>query len=119
MALGEAAGGTMDVFWSGLTWQSIALNLWVGLYSVSISMVLILWLRDRKPAPSRLMSTVSASTFSTYLIHPLVLVPISFALSYLTFSPLAKFGLVGVLAVTISFAVGIALRRVPGLKAIL
>ncbi len=82
-------------------------------------MALLLWLRDRQHAPSRLMSRVSASTFSTYLIHPLVLVPISFALSYLTFFPLLKFILVGGLAVTISFAVGIALRRIPGLKAIL
>ncbi len=119
LALGKGPDGNLDLFWSGLHWQSIVLNLWVGLYSVSISMALLLWLRDRKQAQSSLMSSVSASTFSTYLIHPLVLVPISFALSYLTFFPLVKFVLAGGLAVAISFAVGIALRRIPGLKAIL
>jgi peptidoglycan/LPS O-acetylase OafA/YrhL len=116
---GGAASGQIDAFFSGLHWQSIALNLWVGLYSVSISMALLLWLRDRRPSRSPLMAAVSASTFSTYLIHPLLLVPISFALSYIVFHPLAKFALVAVLAVTISFAIGIALRRIPGLKAIL
>lgn len=117
--LGGMASGQEDAFWTGLTWQSIALNLWVALYCVSISMVLILWLRDRNQTPSRQMSAITASTFSTYLIHPLVLVPISFALSTVTIYPLAKFGLVAFLAVTGSFAVGIALRRIPGLKAIL
>jgi hypothetical protein len=32
---------------------------------------------------------------------------------------LAKFGLVAVLAVSGSFALGMALRRIPGLKAVL
>jgi glucans biosynthesis protein C len=119
LARGGGAGGSLDVFWSGIHWQSVAINLWAGLYSVSMSLALILWLRDRQQTQSRLMSVVSASTFSTYLIHPLILVPISFALSYLVFCPLAKFILVGSLAVSLSFALGIGLRRIPGLKAIL
>ena len=117
---GGAASGDMDAFWNGLHWQSVALNLWAGLYSVSISMALILWLRDRKQrAPGKRMSSVAGSTFATYLIHPLVLVPLSFPLSYLAFHPLAKFGLVAALVVVISFAAGVALRKIPGLKAIL
>jgi surface polysaccharide O-acyltransferase-like enzyme len=110
----------MDAFFQGgLQWQSIALNLWVGLYAVSMSMTLILWLRGRKQTQSPMMTAVTGSTFSTYLIHPLVLVPVSFALSTVVFHPLAKFGLVAALAVIGSFALGIALRRIPGLKAVL
>jgi glucans biosynthesis protein C len=116
---GGAASGQMDAFWNGLHWQSVALNLWAGLYSVSISMTLILWLRDRKQKTTSRVSPVTASSFATYLIHPLVLVPLSFPLSYLSIHPLVKFGLVAVLAVTISFAAGIALRKIPGFKAVL
>ncbi|HEX9013952.1 MAG TPA: acyltransferase family protein [Anaerolineaceae bacterium] len=117
--LGGAMTGKMDAFWTGLHWQSAAVNLWIALACVSFSMTLILWLRGRSQSQSPLMGAASASTFATYLIHPLVLVPITYALSFWAFHPLAKFALAGALAIAGSFAVGIALRRIPGVKAVL
>ena len=35
----------VETFIGGFTWQSIALNLWIGLTCVSFSLTLILWLR--------------------------------------------------------------------------
>jgi glucan biosynthesis protein C len=118
-ALGGALDGNTDVFFSGLSWQSAATNLWIALACVSISMTLILWLRGRSQRQGQVMKAVSASTFAAYLIHPLVLVPITFGLSFVVFHPLAKWTLVSALAVSGSFAVAIVLRRIPGLKAIL
>ncbi len=117
--LGGATSGQLDNFWTGLHWQSIVVNLWIGLACVSISMTLILWSRSRFQTLSAPLTAISTSTFATYLIHPLVLVPITVGLSFWAIHPMAKFGLASALTIAGSFAAGIALRKIPGLKTIL
>jgi len=117
--LGGATSGGLNYFFSGLYWQCLVMNLWVGLMTVSVSLALILWLRDRKQPQSRLMKIAGANAFTIYLIHPLVLVPITIALSYSTIHPLVKFGAASALTVIACFALATLLRRLPGAKAIL
>jgi peptidoglycan/LPS O-acetylase OafA/YrhL len=117
--LGGAAEGSADVFIGGLYWQSAAFMLWIGLFSVSISMTLILWLRDRKGQTSRLMAFAGTNNYAVYLIHPLILVPVTVAVHVLTIPPLVKFILVLPLVLILCFLAAEGLRRIPGVKAIL
>jgi surface polysaccharide O-acyltransferase-like enzyme len=93
--------------------------IWVGVFSVSISMTLILWLRDRRKPVSRLMAAMSPNSYGVYLIHPLILVPLSVGMSYLAIPPLLKYVIVLPVTVVLCFLVAEGLRRIPGVKAIL
>jgi peptidoglycan/LPS O-acetylase OafA/YrhL len=117
--LGGAASGSTDVFVGGLYWQSAAFMLWVGLFSVSMSMTLILGLRDRQKPRSSLMKFAGPNSYGVYLIHPLILVPLSVAARNIALPPLLKFAIVLPIVVILCFLVADALRRIPGVKSIL
>ena len=112
-------GDQLDVFLTGLRWQALVLNLWVGLACVSYSLTLTLWLRERHNRPGTLQAGLGAGAFTVYIIHSPVLVSVTYALSFVTLHPLVKFGLASVLAVRASFALASVLRKLPALKAIL
>jgi peptidoglycan/LPS O-acetylase OafA/YrhL len=110
---------SIDFFVGGPYWQAAAFMQWIGLFSVSISMTLILWLRDRKKPQSRLMAFAGPNSYGVYLIHPLILVPLSVAFSYVTLDPLLKFVIILPVVVILCFLITAGLRRIPGIKAIL
>jgi glucans biosynthesis protein C len=117
--VGGAADGAGDLFLGGLYWQSAAFMLWIGLFSVSISMALILSLRSRKKPQGRVMAFAAPNSYGVYLIHPLILVPVSVGFSFLPIHPLLKFTIVLPLVVVLTFLVAGALRHIPGVKEIL
>lgn len=116
-AVNMVTGGSMDTFGGGLYWQSAAFMLWVGLFSVSISMLLMLWLRGRKQG--RLAAFAGANNYAVYLIHPLILVPVSVAMTPVALPPLLKFVIVLPVVLVLCFLAAAGLRRIPGLKSIL
>jgi glucan biosynthesis protein C len=117
--LGGAASGDFDSYKTGMHWQSIATCLWIGLSCVADSLVLLIWLRDRHNTPNKALAFGSANTYGAYIIHPAVLVPITYALSGLEIYPLAKFGLASALTLVICLLITEALRRIPGSKSVL
>ncbi len=117
--VGGAAEGSADVFLGGPYWQSAAFMLWIGLFSVSISMTLILWLRDRKKPQSQVMAFAGPNSYGVYLIHPLILVPASVAMSFAPLPPLLKFAIVLPVVIILCFLLSQGLRRIPGVKTIL
>jgi glucans biosynthesis protein C len=117
---GGAADGKFDAFISGFTWQSIALNLWVGLTCVSFTLTLILGLRARQTTtPSPLALGMSGSAFAAYLIHPLVLIAITNSQSGVAIYPLIKWLFAVVVTIPTTFALAYMLRQIPGVKSIL
>jgi hypothetical protein len=82
-------------------------------------MALTLWLRKRVGSNSRLAAFTGPNNFAVYLIHPLILVPITISLSYLAIPSLAKFGLASVASVILCFSIAEVLRRIPGVKKVL
>lgn len=117
--VGMVTGASLDAFVGGLYWQSAAFMLWIGLFSVSISMMLILWLRDRKGPQSRVAAFAGPNSYPVYLIHPLILIPVSVAMTPVALPPLLKYVIVLPVVLLLSFLIAEGLRRIPGLKAIL
>lgn len=117
--VGGGLSGNTDVFMGGWYWQSALFFLWVGLSGVTFSMALTVWLRDRQQPQGRVMAFAGPNTFGVYLIHPLLLVPISVAMTPLAIFPLLKFVLVLAIVIVLSFVVSEGLRRIPGVKAVL
>ena len=116
---GGAAEGGVDAFTGGLHWQAAAFMLWIGLFSVSISMTLILWLRDRKKPASRVMAFAGPNSYAVYLIHPLIQVPLTVAAAAVAAPPLLKYVIVLPVVVVLCFLAAEGLRRIPGVKAVL
>jgi hypothetical protein len=108
---GGAPDGRMGEFMTGLNLRCALFNLWLGLACVSFSVTLILLLRDRVTPHDRLTAFTGPNTFTVYLIHPLILVPITYGLSTLAIPTLAKFGLASALTVVICFLTAEGLRR--------
>lgn len=116
---GGAADDQLNAFMTGLNWRHMVLSLWLGLACISFSMTLTLWARDRLHSDTRLIAFAGPHTFAVYLIHPLVLVPVTLGLSSLVLPGLVKFGIASIITVALCFLVAYVLRRIPGLKAIL
>jgi peptidoglycan/LPS O-acetylase OafA/YrhL len=116
---GGAASGSADSFLGGPYWQSAVFMLWIGLFSVSISMTLNLWLRDRKKPQSKIMSFAGPNSYGVYIIHPLILVPLTVALTPMQIPPLLKFAIMLPVVVVLCFLLSDGLRRIPGVKAVL
>jgi len=116
---GGAADGQIDTFMTGLNWRCASLSLWFGLAAVTFSMALTLWLRKLVQPGNRLAAAAGPNTFAIYLIHPLILVPICYGLSFSGLPASIKFVLASVATVLICYIVSLGLRRIPGVKAVL
>lgn len=116
---GGAVEGSVDVFIGGPYWQSAAFMVWIGLFSVTISMTLILWLRDRKKPQSPLMKFAGPNSYTVYLVHPLILVPITVAMTPVMLDPLLKYVIVLPVVVVLCFIVSDILSHIPGIKKVL
>ncbi|MCL4559130.1 MAG: acyltransferase [Chloroflexi bacterium] len=114
-----APDGNVEILFSGFTWRCAVTSLWMGLACMSFSTTLTLWVRERKSSSNRLASYAGPNTFGVYLIHPLVLIPITLGLSFIAIHPLIKFALASITTVPICYILADGLRRVPGVKTVL
>jgi len=112
-------GGSPESFMGGLNFPAAAFMVWVGLFSVSISMTLILWLRDRKKPRSKVMEFAGHNSYGVYLIHPIILIPVAVLMTPVPLPPLVKYVIVLPLVVVLCFLAADGLRRLPGFKAVL
>ena len=117
--LGGAVDGNLDYFMGGMHWQSAVTSLWFGLGAVAFSMALTLWLRGRVSANDKLAAFAGPNNYAVYLIHPLVLVPVTWFLSRYDMLGLGKFAIATVVTTVLCFAIAPLLRRIPGVKAVL
>jgi glucans biosynthesis protein C len=109
----------IDPFMSGMNWRCALMSLWFGLSCISFSITLTLWIKSIVKSGNRLATFVSPNTFTVYLIHPIILVSISFLLIRYTFHPLLKFVIAASSTIIICYALAEVLRRIPVVKEIL
>ena len=119
LILGGAIDGGLDPFLGGLTWQCAGMCLWFGCACIAFSTTLTLWLRDRILPQNKIAAVAGPNTFAVYLIHPLLLVPICYGLSFIALPAMVKFGLASAFTVVLCYLLAEVLRRLPGVRAIL
>jgi membrane-bound acyltransferase YfiQ involved in biofilm formation len=117
--LGGAASGDISKFVSGWHWQAFAYAVWEQLTGVAMMVGLIVLFRERCNHQNRLLKEAAAGSYATYLIHATVLILFTLAVRSIAIYPLLKFALVSLILVPLCFAVGAALRRLPGARRIL
>jgi surface polysaccharide O-acyltransferase-like enzyme len=61
----------------------------------------------------------AADTYTVYLIHPLVLIPLALGLQALALPPVPKFLVASALAIPLCFILAHLIRAIPGAKRVL
>jgi glucans biosynthesis protein C len=115
---GGAADGKINLFLGGRNIWAFLTSTWLSFTCISFSVSLTLWLRNRTASTSKLAAVVGKTNFGAYFIHPLILVPVTLAISFITLPGLLKFVIATVLTVPLTYILADVLRRIPGLNRI-
>jgi surface polysaccharide O-acyltransferase-like enzyme len=118
-ALSGALEGNTDAVTGGLTWQSFAFSIWEEFICVGITIILLVWFRERFNRQSAIAKAMSDSTFAVYFIHAPVLVLLALRLKALSLYPLLKWVLVSPVAIVLCFVIAYLLKRLPLVRRIL
>ncbi len=100
-------------FNGGLGLPAIVYAFWEPFVAWGIIASLLVVFRDHFNAPSPLWRRFGEQAYGAFIVHAPVVVGFSIALSGWTAPPALKFAVVGSAAITASFALAAALRRLP------
>jgi glucans biosynthesis protein C len=93
---------------------------WESFMCVGLCVGLLVLFREYGGVPSRLLGGLARNAYGAYVVHVLpVVVGLQFALAPISLDPFAKFALVTLAGVTLSFLLAASLRRLPGARAVL
>jgi surface polysaccharide O-acyltransferase-like enzyme len=116
---GAFEGADITILAGGFNWQAFTYALWESVVCVSISIVIIYYFREKLNKQNRFFKTLSDSAYTVYIIHPLIIIPLAYALMAFDLHPLIKFLIVSVIGVSLSFLMGSLIKKIPFLKKIL
>lgn len=113
------AGSDLEAFMGGWTWQSLLLALLEGPIVVCLSLWFVDVFQRRVNRQGPLAIQLGRAAYATFFIHQLVLVGLVLAVRQVSWPPEVEFLSVAVLGVAVSFGLGMALVRLPGISRIL
>lgn len=119
MVAGGATHGLGSRFFSGLFWQQLAYALWETFTCLAMIISLIYLFRRYFNKQNPLMKALSASAFTAYVIHPVFIVAVQFALRSFDWHPILKFTLVSIVGVPVCFFAANMVRQLPGFRVVL
>jgi peptidoglycan/LPS O-acetylase OafA/YrhL len=101
---------------SGLSWAAILYALWEPFVAWGLIAAWLLVFRERVNQPSAFWSWLNRRAYAVYIIHPPVLVGIALLLHGWVAPALVKFGVVGSLAIALTWLLADPLVRLPGVR---
>lgn len=114
-----AISGTLDPLLGGLHWQSLAYSLWEQIFAL-VMVTGMLWLfSTRFDHEGPVTSAAAGATYTVYIIHPIVIIPLTLSMQAIMLSPVPKFLLAAVIAIPLCFLLAILVRSIPGLDRVL
>lgn len=103
----------------GLHWQAVFFAFWEQMAGLMIIFAM-LWIFSRWfNTQGPVAQAMAGDSYTVYIIHPVVLILLSLALTGLAIPSLAKFAVVLPLAICFSFVLAHIIRAVPGVKRVL
>jgi hypothetical protein len=103
----------------GWTWQSLVTSLWEQIVAVGLITNLLRLFGTRRREGGPIMSSAGVSTYTVYIIHPIVLISLALALRDLPVPSLVKFLVTVPIAVILLFASAHYIRQMPVLRHVL
>jgi fucose 4-O-acetylase-like acetyltransferase len=115
----DLSAGDLTPLLGGLHWQALLYSLWEQLTGIMIIIGLLWIFRTHYDHQGSIARSAAADTYTVYIIHPLVLVPLTLSLQALALPPIPKFLLVSALAIPLCFILAHLVRAIPGAKRVL
>ncbi|QHS54313.1 acyltransferase [Mucilaginibacter sp. 14171R-50] len=103
-------------FTGGIHWQSLWYAVWEQLVGFAIISSLLGIGKYRWNKSSAFLSKLSRSTFAVYIFHPLIIISLSVMARNWGIDPAIKLLVVAPTAVVLSFLLGLAIVRIPGVN---
>ena len=110
--IGGAAENDLP-FKGGLNWQALSYVMWEAFVCVAMCIGLIYLFRRYLNRQGRVAKFLSPNAYTAYIIHAQVITATALLLRNVDLYPLLKFGLVVLIAVPLSFALGNLIRKLP------
>ncbi|MBN2307774.1 MAG: acyltransferase family protein [Candidatus Hydrogenedentes bacterium] len=110
---GGALSGDVEPFLGGWHWQSFAYCLWEQITGHAIMVFLLGWARKCLNGQNAVTRELSGAAYATYIFHPPVIVAVAVIATPWAIPPLLKYAGLAPVAVALSFAAGVLIRRLP------
>ena len=101
------------------TWGQILYATWDSLFAVGVIVALLVLFRQKLNRQGTLASVMSQHAYTVYIIHPLVLVGLGYALRWLHAIAIVKFTVIAVLGIPLCWASAYLVRALPHAKRVL
>lgn len=108
-----------DLFMGGFSWQAISYAIWESIMCVLISVVLIKHFYTHKNKKGRIKRLLSDSSYTVYIIHPIILLLISWLFASWDIFPIIKFVVTGFIATLLCFSTAYLIKKIPVVKSVL
>ena len=105
-----------EAFLGGGTWQSLVMALCESALALGAVIGLLVLFRDRAGRQGPVRRFLSAHAYAVYLVHPVVLVGVSYALRGVAAPAAGKFVLLTVLSLPLCWGVAYLVRALPGAR---
>ena len=119
IAAGALEGEFSQDIAGGFTWLSLGYSMWEAFIGVALVISTLIWFRNRLNHQGSFMRKMAGSAYGVYVLHPLIIVPLTLALSGLQMNLNLKFVLFTPVAVILCFLVAFLFRKLPLIKHIL
>ena len=110
---GGALEGNLDPFMGGVHWQSLGFSVWEQFMCLAMVVALLVWFRNKFNQQGPLAKKLSAAAYATYIFHAPLIVLLALALQGIRLDLALKWLLVAPVAVSLSFLIGYAIKRLP------
>lgn len=114
-----ALSGTLDPLLGGLHWQALAYSLWEQIFAVFVVTGMLWLFLTRFDREGPIASAAAGATYTVYIIHPVVIIPLTLSMQKIMLSPVPKFVLAAVIAIPLCFLLAVLIRSVPGVDRVL
>jgi fucose 4-O-acetylase-like acetyltransferase len=103
----------------GWTWPSLVTSLWEQVFAVGLITNLLRRFHATRDTAGAVLSSAAASSYTVYIVHPLLLVALALLLRDVRIPSLVKFALTAPIAVVLLFGSAHYLRQAPVLRRVL
>jgi len=116
VAAGALTGQLDERGAGGWNWISFSYSIWEGFTCLAFTIITLTWFRYRFDRQGWLVAKMADATFTAYIIHPAIIVPLALSLSGITINLGLKFIIVAPLAVALTYFISYFFRRLPLIK---
>lgn len=118
-ALGGALEGKTEIFMGSLSWQSFIFSIWEQLVGIGMMIMFLGFFKEKYNSQGDKLKAASASAYTVFIIHALILVAISLAIKDWEIGSSLKFLMLAPIVLIVCFVLANFLRKLPYLRKIL